>query len=109
MAGPSNYNSRLREPVLAKISNHRIEDPDRTMWDQGQTGGRIVIGDDVWIGASAVIVPNVTVGSHVVIAAGAVVTRDVPDYAIVAGVPARVIGDRRDRAGDEATRIAGIG
>jgi acetyltransferase-like isoleucine patch superfamily enzyme len=67
------------------------------MWNQDHTGGTIEIGDDVWIGANAVIVPDVKIGSHAIIAAGAVVTRDVPEYAIAAGVPARTIGDRRER------------
>ena len=49
------------------------------------------IGHDVWIGANALILPEVTIGDGAVIAAGAVVTRDVPPYAIVGGVPARVI------------------
>ena len=77
--------------VVIRASNHSMEKIDVPMWAQGHTGGRIVIGDDVWIGANAVIVTNVTVGSHVVIAAGAVVTRDVPPRTIVAGNPARVL------------------
>ena len=60
----------------------------------------IVVGDDVWIGANAGITDGVAVGDHAVVAMGAVVTRDVPPYAIVAGVPARVIGDRRTWTGD---------
>ena len=54
------------------------------------------IGDNVWIGARAVILPGVTVGQGAVIAAGAVVRSDVPDYSIVGGVPAKKIGTRRD-------------
>lgn len=50
----------------------------------------ISVGDDVWIGVHAVILPGVTIGTGAVIAAGAVVTRDVPEYAIVAGVPAEL-------------------
>ncbi len=51
----------------------------------------IVIGDDVWIGANAVVLPGVTIGNGSVVAAGAVVSRDVPPFTVVAGVPARVI------------------
>lgn len=56
--------------------------------------GDITVGDDVWIGYGAVILENVRIGRGAVVAAGAVVRNDVPDYAIVAGVPARVVGCR---------------
>lgn len=59
-------------------------------WSKG-----ITLGDDVWIGSNATILDGVTVGDHVVIGASAVVTKDVPDWAVVAGNPARVIRDRR--------------
>jgi UDP-2-acetamido-3-amino-2,3-dideoxy-glucuronate N-acetyltransferase len=49
------------------------------------------------IGSNATILPNVTIGTRAIVGAGAVITRNVPDYAIVAGVPAAVIGDARDR------------
>lgn len=52
---------------------------------------RVIIGHDVWIGLNAVIMDGVTIGTGAVIASGAVVTRDVPDYAIVGGVPSRLI------------------
>ena len=52
------------------------------------------------IGSNATILPDVTIGEGAMVAAGAVVTADVPDHAIVAGVPARVIGDARDRTGE---------
>ena len=51
----------------------------------------VTIGNDVWIGANAVILPGVTIGNNVVVAAGAVVNKDVPDNTLVAGVPARRI------------------
>ena len=57
--------------------------------------GGLIIGDDVWIGTRAIILPGVTIGNGVIIGAGAVVTKDVPDYAIVGGVPARVIRLRK--------------
>lgn len=51
----------------------------------------VKIGDNTWIGARAIILPGVTVGNYCVVAAGSVVTKDVLDYSVVAGVPARVI------------------
>ena len=65
-------------------------------YDDGMptSNGPIVVGNDVWIGTEAMILSGVTVGHGAVIAARSVVTRDVPDYAVVAGVPARVIGMR---------------
>lgn len=57
-------------------------------------GGDVIIGDRVWIGYRALIMPGVTVGTGAVVAAGAVVTKDVAEYTIVAGVPAKVVGQR---------------
>ncbi|SKC05894.1 DapH/DapD/GlmU-related protein [Kosakonia radicincitans] len=54
-------------------------------------GDRVVIGNDVWIGHAAIVLPGVTVGDGAVIAAGAVVSKDVAPYTIVGGVPAKVI------------------
>ena len=58
--------------------------------------GPVVIGNNVWIGDKATILPGVSIGDGAVIAANAVVTKDVPPYAIVGGVPAKVIGYRYD-------------
>ncbi|HEY0895880.1 MAG TPA: DapH/DapD/GlmU-related protein, partial [Sphingobacteriaceae bacterium] len=51
----------------------------------------VVISDNVWVGANAVITPGVTIGKHVVIGAGSVVTHDIPDYSVAVGIPARVV------------------
>lgn len=59
----------------------------------------IHIGNDVWIGARVIILPGVTVGNHVIIGAGAVVTKDIPDYAIVGGSPARILRMRNKGRG----------
>ncbi len=59
--------------------------------------GAVDIGDYVFIGPRAIILPGVTIGRGAVVAAGAVVTKDVADYAIVGGVPAKVIGERTSR------------
>ena len=58
-----------------------------TMQDQGG----IYIGDNVWIGDKVTILPNVTIGKGCIIAANAVVTKDIPEYSVAAGVPAKVI------------------
>lgn len=56
----------------------------------------VVIKDYVWIASRATVLPGVTLGQGAVVACGAVVTKDVPDYSVVAGVPARVIGKRNE-------------
>ncbi|HWU45411.1 MAG TPA: DapH/DapD/GlmU-related protein, partial [Humibacter sp.] len=63
----------------------------------------MTIGDDVWIGSNAVILDGVSIGPHSVIAAGAVVTKDVPDWSIVGGNPAKRIRDRREPSGRRVT------
>ena len=60
-------------------------------------GDRVIVGNDVWIGHAAILLPGVTVGDGAVIAAGAVVSRDVAPYTIVGGVPAKPIRERFDR------------
>ena len=62
--------------------------------DQGSRSAPVAIGADVWLGAKSVILPGVTIGDGAIVGAGAVVTRDVAPNAIVAGIPARVIGER---------------
>lgn len=76
--------------------NHVFDRIDVPIWMQGLTEIGIVVEDDVWIGTHVVICDGVTVGAHSVVAAGAVVTSDVPPFSVVAGVPARVLRDRRD-------------
>lgn len=57
----------------------------------------VTIGDYVFIGPRAIILPGVKIGKGAVVGAGAVVTKDVPDFAIVGGVPAKVIGERKNK------------
>jgi acetyltransferase-like isoleucine patch superfamily enzyme len=75
------------------------------MYVQPCVAAPVVIGDDVWIGANSVILPGVTIGSGAVVAAGAVVNRDVPPNAIVGGVPAKVIRQRGADTPLNASRI----
>lgn len=55
------------------------------------TYGKVTVGKNAWLGMNVTVCPGVTIGKYAVVAAGAVVTKDVPDYAVVGGVPARVI------------------
>lgn len=71
--------------------NHIFDDPNRPFVEQGITAKGIIVEDDVWIGASAIITDGVRIGKGAVIAAGAVVTADVAPHTVVGGVPARVI------------------
>lgn len=71
--------------------DHVFDDPDRPFIEQGITAAGIVVEDDVWLGASAVVTDGVRIGRGAVVAAGAVVTADVPPHTVVAGVPARVV------------------
>ena len=71
--------------------NHKFDDVTTTMRGQGfQEEKPVYIGDDVWIGGRVTILPGVHIGSHSIIGAGAVVTKDVPEWAIVAGNPATI-------------------
>ena len=77
--------------------NHRFDRLDIPMREQGYGPVEPVeIGDDYWIGGRVTILPGVHVGNGAVIAAGAVVTKDVPPYAVVGGVPAKIIYNRKD-------------
>jgi maltose O-acetyltransferase len=62
--------------------------------DQGYDHGAVSLGDDVWLGAHAVIMPGVTIGRGAVVGSNAVVTKDVPEGVVAAGVPARVLRER---------------
>ena len=76
----------IASSVVITTQNHPVDPP---RWGVTQTGP-VAIGDHVWIGAGAVILPNVSIGEGSVVAAGAVVTSDVPAYVVAAGVPAAV-------------------
>ena len=76
--------------------NHKIDRLDIPMCQQGDTVEKpVTIGDDVWIGSNVIILPGVKIASHSVIGAGAVVTKDVDEYSVVAGNPAKVVKMRK--------------
>ncbi len=83
------------QELLIFTSNHRTDRLDIPMGSQGMTKSRtVVIGNDVWIGARVTILPGVHIGNGCVIGAGAVVTKDVPDYEIWGGNPAHFLKSR---------------
>ena len=70
-------NVLIAQNVVLRASNHRFSDISIPINQQGHTVGSIIIGDDCWIGANVVITPNVKIGEHSIVAAGAVVTKDI--------------------------------
>lgn len=98
-----NYNCTILDVAKVKIGNNVLIGPNVSIYTAGhpihadtrktgyEYGAPITIGDNVWIGGNSIILPDVTVGSNSVIAAGSVVTKDVPEWTVVAGNPARVI------------------
>jgi virginiamycin A acetyltransferase len=99
MAGPSTYPFGIIGGAFAEAM-----DLADYPW---RPAGDTVVGHDVWIGAEALVMPGVRIGHGAVVGARAVVTRDVPDYAVVAGNPARIV--RRRYAEDVAARLVAIG
>jgi len=77
-------------------ASHHFSDVTIPMTHQGATPRKpVIIGDDVWIGTRTIILPGVHVGSHSIVGAGSVVTKDVPEWAIVGGNPAKIIRYRK--------------
>ena len=89
-------NVMMGPDVCMYARNHAFDRTDIPMNQQGFTPEKpIVIEDDVWIGARVIILPGVHIGTGAVVGAGAVVTKDVPDYAVVGGNPARILKMRK--------------
>lgn len=99
----ANYNCTILDVAKVKIGDNCFLAPNVAIYTAGhpiypttrnsgyEYGKEITIGDNVWIGGSTVICPGVHIGSNVVIGAGSVVTKDIPDWCIAAGNPCRVI------------------
>ncbi len=77
--------------IVASALNHEYRNIDTPIKDQPILTAPIMVEDDCWIAANAVITSGVTIGKHSVVAAGAVVTKNIPPYSIAAGNPAKVI------------------
>ena len=80
--------------VVLRSSDHSFDSLSERICNQGMNDGYIVVKDDVWIGSNCVILKNITIGKGSVIAAGAVVTKDIKPYSVVGGVPAKIIKKR---------------
>lgn len=94
-------NVMMAPEVTIMSSNHEFKDISKPMIEQGQRPDEpVYIGDDVWIGTRSIILPGVPVGSHSIIGAGSVVSRDVEEWTIVGGNPARIIGHRKSHSKD---------
>ncbi|WP_299493863.1 acyltransferase [uncultured Shewanella sp.] len=89
--------TRIANNVTIYAFNHGMS-MQQSIYQQKVNSLGITIGIDVWVGAQAGIVDGVTIGSHSVIAMGAIITKDVEPYAIMAGNPAKKVGDRRDKS-----------
>lgn len=81
----------IARDVLIWTSSHDINDPNHATFERP-----VVIENHAWIGSRAIIMPGVTIGRGAVVGAGSVVTKDVPPLAVVAGVPAKQIGTRKN-------------
>ncbi|MEM9324883.1 MAG: acyltransferase [Bacteroidota bacterium] len=88
-------NVMMSPRVSIYAENHNFGETDRPMKNQGVTRQFVKIEDDCWIAANSVILAGVTVGEGSIVAAGSVVTKDVPPFSIVAGNPATVIKKRQ--------------
>ena len=81
--------------VSIYAENHVFDDPTILIKDQGVEKKEVVIEDDCWIASNSIILAGVTIGKGSVVAAGSVVTENVPTYSVVAGVPAKWIKSRK--------------
>jgi maltose O-acetyltransferase len=92
-------NVMMGPEVIVLTVSHKSDRTDIPMREQGHIEPEpVTIGDDVWIGTRVIIMPGITVGKGAIIGAASVVTKDVPEYSIVCGNPARVIKSRKDNS-----------
>ncbi len=89
-------NVMISPRVSIYAENHVFDRSDMLMKEQGVVRQFVKIEDDCWIAANSIILAGVTIGKGSVIAAGSVVTKSIPPYSVVAGVPAKVISSRKE-------------
>lgn len=86
---------QLAQNVSIFTANHIFERSDIPIKDQGYARKSVKIGDDIWIGANVIILPGVKIGRGCVIGAGAVVTKSIPAWSVVGGIPAKILKKRK--------------
>jgi len=79
--------------VIVYSQNHKYKDKNILIREQGYEKEKVIIGNNVWIGARVIILPGVTIGDNVVIAAGSIVTKNINCNSVVAGIPAKKINE----------------
>ncbi len=99
-------NVMMGPDVIILTDNHGFARIDIPMTEQPTSPAKkVIIGNDVWIGTRVIILPGVTIGNGVIIGAGAIVTKDIADYAIAAGNPARIIRYRNVRSNETYVNV----
>ena len=95
--GNHNYSDVISFPLFDSLFSN--DELDKTKFKSSfQQKEGIFIGNDVWVGSGSYILPGVKIGNGAIVAANSVVTKDVPDYALVAGVPAKIVKMRHDES-----------
>ena len=87
-------NVRIAHNCSFITGQHRYDVADKTIYESGYKFDKIILGDDVWLGTGAVILPGLEIGDGVVIGANSVVTKNIAPYSVVGGVPAKLIVKR---------------
>ena len=100
--------SIIADMVYVTDFDHVFADPDTPIKDQGIAKAPVRIGADVWLANKVSVVRGTVIGNGCVVAANAVVTRDLPPYSVAVGVPARVVRSRRDDTGEFAQTQAAL-
>lgn len=102
-------NVLIAENVSIRDYDHEFADPAVLIKNQGLRGGPISIGEDTWLAKGVIVTGNVRIGRGCVIGANSVVTRDIPDFSVAVGAPARVVKRREARIQDSEARIQDSG
>lgn len=84
----------MGQEVMIYTNNHIWNSKEKTFYGQGMETAPVTIGDDCWIGSRSIILAGVIIGKGVTIAAGSVVTKNIPDYVVVGGIPAKIIKEQ---------------